>query len=192
MSKLQEIRSKPSRSGNAVFAIGLFIFLQVACWSLPANDVTPIPPREYFEQVYPLLQSAQKSIRLILYEIRYYPRFHNSPTNQLIQSLIKAHKRGVSVEVIVEESQDYAVDNAQQNHEAAALLEKAGILVYFDSPTTTTHDKVLVIDDRYVVIGSTNWSYHAMEKNNESSVLVDSPELAQYYLRYFDQLKENH
>ncbi len=157
--------------------------------ALPANNVTPISRREYFQQVHPLLQDAQKSIRLIIYEIRYYPRFKNSPTNQLIQALIDTHKRGVSVEVIVEESNDHAVDNAQQNHEAAALLEKAGIPVYFDSPTTTTHDKVLVIDERYVVVGSTNWSYHAMEKNNESSVMIDSPELAKHYLEYFESLK---
>jgi phosphatidylserine/phosphatidylglycerophosphate/cardiolipin synthase-like enzyme len=174
------------------FVVAIILSYPVLVRALPASDVTPIPPRGYFDQVHPLLQNAQKTIRLILYEIRYYPRFKNSPTNQLIQALIEAHRRGVSVEVIVEESSDHAVDNAQQNHEAAALLEEAGIPVYFDSPTTTTHDKILVIDDRYVIIGSTNWSYHALEKNNESSVLVDSPELAKYYLRYFDGLKENH
>lgn len=172
-----------------LFFIGILYLFQTSTWALPAQEVTPIPAREYFQTIHPLLQNAQKSIRLIIYEIRYYPRFKNSPTNLLIQSLIEAHKRGVSVEVIMEESSGHAVDNAQQNHEAAALLEKAGIPVYSDSPTTTTHDKVLVIDERYVVIGSTNWSYHAMEKNNESSVLIDAPELAKHYLEYFDSLK---
>ena len=172
-------------------AIFCLFSVQSLSWSLPAKDVMPIPAREYFAQVHPLLQQAQKSIRLIIYEIRYYPRFKNSSTNQLIQSLIDAHQRGVSVEVIVEESSEHARDNAAENREAVALLEKVGISVYFDSPATTTHDKVLVIDERYVVIGSTNWSYHALEKNNESSVLIDSPELARYYVEYFERLKAN-
>ncbi len=179
----------PPRCFSQTAILFLMLLLHGEIDALPSNDVTPIPPRQYFEQVHPLLQNAQKSIRLIIYEIRYYPRFKNSPTNLLIQSLIEARQRGVSVEVIVEESTEHARDNAQKNREAAALLEKAGILVYFDSPTTTTHDKVMVIDERYVVIGSTNWSYHAMEKNNESSVVIDSPELARYYLGYFEKLK---
>ncbi|GEM_PF-798265 len=185
----------PERERGIFSSVVVAIILSCLSWpalvsALPANNVTPISPREYFQQVHPLLQNAQKSIRLVIYEIRYYPRFKNSPTNLLIQALIEAHKRGVSVEVIVEESNDHAVDNAQKNREAVALLEKEGILVYFDSPDTTTHDKILVIDERYVVIGSTNWSYHALEKNNESSVLIDSPELAKHYLEYFESLKQ--
>lgn len=173
-----------------ILAALLFISLQAPSWALPADEVTPIPARDYFTQVHELLENAKRSIRLVLFEIRYYPAYPKSPTNQLIRDLENAHKRGVLVEVVIEESKEHAVENAEKNRQAVAPLIRAGIPVYFDSPDTTTHDKVLVIDERYVVIGSTNWSYHAMDKNNESSVLIDSPELAAHYLNYFEEFKE--
>jgi cardiolipin synthase len=49
---------------------------------------------------------------------------------------------------------------------------------------------MIVIDRRYVVVGSANWSYSAMEKNNEASVIIDSPKLAEVYIKYFEDIKK--
>ena len=165
------------------------MFLSVNVFALPANDVQPIPQREYSETLHSLLTSAQRTIRVILFEIRYYPRRNDSTVNQLVDDLITAAQRGVNVEVILEDSSGYAKENADDNRRVGERLEKGGVKVYYDSPDTTTHAKLLIIDDRYVVIGSTNWSYHAFEKNNETSMLIDSEQVAQYYRRYFDSLK---
>ena len=174
--------------------IALVIFLVVIfpwnTFALPAKDVQPIPQREYSETLHELFSHAQNSIRAILFTIRYYPKTKQSSVNRLVDDLISAAQRGVSVEVILEDSLDHAKENADENRQVGERLEKGGIKVYYDLPAVTTHDKLLVIDSRYVVIGSTNWSYYAFERNNEASVLIDSEELAQYYHKYFESLKD--
>ena len=162
--------------------------IPVSAFALPANDAQPIPEREYSETLHPLLAGAQQTIRVILFEIRYYPWRNDSTVNQLVDDLITAAQRGVNVEVILEDSSEHAKENADDNRRVGGRLEKGGVKVYYDSPIVTTHAKLLIIDDRYVVIGSTNWSYHAFEKNNEASILIDSEQVAQHYRRYFDSL----
>ncbi|MFC1643917.1 phospholipase D-like domain-containing protein [Candidatus Omnitrophota bacterium] len=46
----------------------------------------------------------------------------------------------------------------------------------------TTHDKLIIVDSRYVVVGSHNWSIKALKQNNEASSIIDSPQLAREYL----------
>ena len=170
-------------------SIIFFLLLDLnSAFAIPAKEVQPIPERKYSETVHDLVNSAQHSIRVILFTIRYYPRASSSTVNYLVDDLASAAQRGLSVEVILEDSSAHAKDNAEENRRAGERLEKAGVKVYYDSPTTTTHVKLLIIDNRYVVIGSTNWSYYAFEKNHEASVLVDSSELAEYYSRYFESL----
>jgi phosphatidylserine/phosphatidylglycerophosphate/cardiolipin synthase-like enzyme len=60
--------------------------------------------------------------------------------------------------------------------------------VVFDSPGTTTHTKVAVIDGRYIFLGSHNLTNSALKYNHELSVFIDSPELAGKTLRYIDSL----
>ena len=50
--------------------------------------------------------------------------------------------------------------------------------VVYDPVTVTTHTKLLIIDGEISVVGSTNWTYSALEKNHEVSVLIRSPEVA--------------
>ena len=47
-----------------------------------------------------------------------------------------------------------------------------------DKPDVTTHTKLVVIDNRFVFIGSHNFSDSALGRNNEASVMVDSSEMA--------------
>jgi phosphatidylserine/phosphatidylglycerophosphate/cardiolipin synthase-like enzyme len=63
-------------------------------------------------------------------------------------------------------------------------LRAGGGSVYEDSRDVTTHAKIVVVDDDFVVIGSTNWSYHALEENNETAVIIESPELNAHYADY--------
>lgn len=40
------------------------------------------------------------------------------------------------------------------------------------------HMKAMVIDDRYVVIGSANFNYRSMTLSHELALVIDSPEMA--------------
>ena len=53
---------------------------------------------------------------------------------------------------------------------------KSRIDAKFDLPETVTHSKVVVIDDKQLVIGSHNWTRNSLARTEELSVLVDSPD----------------
>jgi phosphatidylserine/phosphatidylglycerophosphate/cardiolipin synthase-like enzyme len=61
-------------------------------------------------------------------------------------------------------------------------------MVSFDSPTVVTHAKVVVVDGRYVYLGSHNLTQSALRHNNELSVRIDSPELAAEVAAYLGKL----
>ena len=164
----------------------IFFFFSSLLFS---EEIKPICDREYFPAVHSLLKKAEKSIYLIMHQIRYYDEHPKSPSNLLCEDLIAAASRGVEVKVIIEQSDlEIFSDNSKKNRDVGYRLAQGGVTVYFDPLETTTHCKLLIVDKRYVVIGSTNWSYYALDKNYESSVLIDSISTADYFIKYFEKL----
>ena len=58
------------------------------------------------------------------------------------------------------------------------LLLSAGVPVLYDSKNRVTHSKVMVIDRYITIVGSTNWTYSALKKNHEASVIIRSRDVA--------------
>jgi phosphatidylserine/phosphatidylglycerophosphate/cardiolipin synthase-like enzyme len=178
---------------SVILLLTALFFLFSACSSLHSfqGSIYTADNREYAKQVLPHLKKTEKSIYIIMFLASYYPQYPDSPTNLFIRELIDAKKRGVDVQVILNQSDsDYSSHSTTENLKTGAYLANNGITVYFDSPKKTTHAKILIIDEKLVVIGSANWSYSAMAKNNETSVIIDSPELAKSYIKYFEEIKK--
>jgi len=171
-----------------LIAILIFSLSFQIVFALPAKDVKPIPNRIYHPAVHKLLKEAKKSIYVVMFEMFYYPKYPTSLENQLVQDLIDAYKRGVNVEVILEQGTVEKV-TIRNRKEGGFMLSNAGVKVYFDSLSQTTHNKLIIVDERYTVIGSTNWSYYGLEKNNEASVLIDSIPLAKFFHKEFERIK---
>jgi phosphatidylserine/phosphatidylglycerophosphate/cardiolipin synthase-like enzyme len=125
-----------------------------------------------------------------MYIAKYYSEYPESPGNILLNELIKINKKGVKVEIILNrEDRKNASGLTQDNMNTGAYLAQNGVPVYFDPGNKTTHAKLLVIDEKFVVLGSTNWTYYAFTQNNETSLLIESEPLAKHYLKYFFDLK---
>ena len=60
--------------------------------------------------------------------------------------------------------------------------------IKLDNPNTTTHTKLIIVDGKIVLVGSTNWSHTAINKNHEANVLIYSEEVAQEFERYFSKI----
>ena len=108
-------------------------------------------------------------------------------SQRIVDELIRARRRGVEVRVILEKTRQKDRLNEENLH-TAALLARGGIKVFFDDPDVVTHLKVTIIDSRYVLLGSHNLTEGALRRNNELSVLIDSPEIAGETLSYLNQL----
>lgn len=164
--------------------IGLLVLMCNALFALPAKDVEIITNRDYFPAVYKLLENAKESIYIFMFEARIYPDYPNDVNEKLLDALIEAKKRGIDVKVILDAS-SWNRGNTLKNKQMADALKGGGVDVFYDPLDVTSHPKLLIIDHRFTVIGSTNWSYYALEKNNEASVIIDSEPVAQGFEKYF-------
>ena len=76
----------------------------------------------------------------------------------------------------------------RRNIETGNLLTKGGVAVAYDPLAITTHTKLLIIDGKISIVGSTNWTYNALDKNHEASVLIQSSEVASNLQDYFQSV----
>jgi phosphatidylserine/phosphatidylglycerophosphate/cardiolipin synthase-like enzyme len=171
----------------------LFIFLLSTLYlplsfGLPAEDVQLVTDVQYFEVAKKLIHEAKYSIQVMMFEMGYYDKYPNTPSNLLIKELMNATKRGVKVEVILEvkEGEDRT---AKRNRHTGKILSESGVEVIYDPLFKTTHAKFMVVDGRLTLLGSTNWTYYALTSNNEASVLIRSKELARAIIDYFNRVK---
>lgn len=134
----------------------------------------------YFPYALSSLVSANKSIHMVMYSLNYYPDHPDSKVNMLIDQLALAVERGVDVRIVVDE---YATEKP-----VLTMLKNKGINIKYDSKNKTTHAKLIIIDENIIIIGSTNWSYYALEKNHETSLLIKSQNLAKEMERYFEKI----
>jgi len=134
------------------------------------------------------MTGAKTSIRVMMFEMAMYEQHAKTPSNLLIKELIKARKRGVKVEVILEVRE--GVDRTtKRNRQTGKALSEGGVEVTYDSLSQTTHTKCMIVDGHLILLGSTNWTYNALHDNNEASVLIRSKEVAKELIDYFDRVK---
>lgn len=108
------------------------------------------------------IQRARQSVRVQAYS------FTSAP---IAKALLEAHKRGVSVEVILDKSQ------RSERYSSADFLAHAGICTMIDAQHAIAHNKVIVIDDAVVLTGSFNFTKAAEEKNAENLLVIRSLEV---------------
>ena len=136
----------------------------------------------YQKTLHKHLIQAEESIAIAMYFI--YPDFDDSdnPINQLVDDLINAKQRGVDIKVVLEGSK------LNVNSRAYQKLRQNEVKVYFDTPERLLHSKIVVIDNRYVFVGSANWSESAIEKNYEATHFADSPQDAKALTEYINKI----
>jgi phosphatidylserine/phosphatidylglycerophosphate/cardiolipin synthase-like enzyme len=150
--------------------------------------VTFLANEEYFDTLIPHLSQANQEVVVSMF--LFAPRDHdNNRANQVREALIEAAQRGVRVRVSLDVSDDEDF-STEANRGVAKDLRRHGITVHFDSLGRTTHTKLVVIDQRYLLLGSHNFTHSALRHNNEASVLIESPKLARQALAYLQRIGE--
>jgi phosphatidylserine/phosphatidylglycerophosphate/cardiolipin synthase-like enzyme len=87
----------------------------------------------------------------------------------IAEALIRAKQRGVQVRLVHDQSQSAG------SHDVSDELIRAGVPLHIQrgSAGGILHDKFLVIDGKYVITGSFNWTKNAKAKNDENFVVLD-------------------
>ncbi len=161
----------------------LTVTLAGVAYELAPARVTDISDRAYEGAIIKLLDGAKKSIVISMYTVSLGAQ-GNNPMRLLLDDLVEARGRGVAVTLYLNTKFKGSGDprGRLSKNEVLKKLETAGCVVHLLAPHRRLHDKLIVVDSRYVVDGSTNWSISALRDNYESATLIDSPGLAEVKL----------
>jgi phosphatidylserine/phosphatidylglycerophosphate/cardiolipin synthase-like enzyme len=150
---------------------------------LPVVDVDGTQVEVYFspddgtmERVLELVRDAEESVLFMAYSFT---------DDDLAQAMIAVHNSGVEVAGVMDKAQ--ALSNTGGEYEN--LLEN-GIDVRLDGNPKSMHHKVIIIDGQIVVTGSYNFSKIAMTKNDENTLILYSPEIAELFIEEFERVWE--
>jgi cardiolipin synthase len=96
------------------------------------------------------------------------------PGPRVVRSLLRAVARGVRVQIVLPAISDVPLVRLAGRAYLAPLL-RADVEIY-ERQGTILHAKVMLVDDRWVTIGSANLDYRSFHRNYELNVIVDSYE----------------
>ena len=142
--------------------------------------INGIPVQVYFSaeddvmtRIIPIVRGAQSSIRFLAFS------FTDQP---LAQAMIDRAAAGVDAAGVFEK--------VGSETESARLrsLYCAKVPVRQDGNPRFLHDKLIIVDNRYVITGSFNFSANATESNDENVIIIDNPEIADLYMQEFERI----
>ncbi|HRS88190.1 MAG TPA: phospholipase D-like domain-containing protein [Smithellaceae bacterium] len=145
--------------------------------------VIALKNKDFFPALLKAIDEAREEIFISMFSFRAGVHKRSYP-DRVLAHLGRAVQRGVKVKVILEDTGKKSDELTLQNRQTKKLLEDQGIFVYGDSPKKTTHTKLIVIDQRLVILGSHNLTQSALKYNNEISLLVENHKLARDIREY--------
>ena len=143
---------------------------------LNGTKITPLfspQDRIITNDIVPLINSAQKYI--------YIPAFtltHEGMSN----ALINAQKRGVKVKVLIDATNVYATKSK------ISTLRASKIPVKVENYAGKIHSKSIIIDDKYIIAGSMNFSNNGELRNDENMLIIENQNLTKDYKGFFEYI----
>ena len=151
------------------------------------GEIYWLPDGAFYKLLMDKVAEAEESIILSTFVFK----ISNSPRNaavRLVGKLQEAVARNVDVNVVMEAS-GYSASLNKDNNITAQSLKSKGIAVRFDTKKRITHAKLVVIDSRWVFIGSHNLTHSALLLSKETSIMFDSPKFATTVTEYISTIK---
>jgi phosphatidylserine/phosphatidylglycerophosphate/cardiolipin synthase-like enzyme len=106
-------------------------------------------------------------------------------SKDIAAAIVKAHKRGVRVEIILDKS------NISAKYSAGDFTAHMGVTTYIDSKHAIAHNKIMIIDRGTVITGSFNFTQAAEKRNAENLLILKNRELAKIYLNNWNKHKDH-
>ncbi|MFX1564062.1 MAG: phospholipase D-like domain-containing protein [Promethearchaeota archaeon] len=100
--------------------------------------------------------------------------------DQVIDAILAAKARGVTVRVISEEEKDWAlIEQILTDHDIPIVWQDTR---WFSA----NHNKGIIVDGRIVLISSINYSEGSINENREAGVIIENEAVARWYQEVYD------
>lgn len=149
-----------SKTGNNTFSLGNSHIL--IAFSPQDNAIQ--------KNLIPLIDTAEKYIYVPVFVVT-HKLFNNA--------LINANKRGVDVRLLVDAT------SASGKYSSVKYLRDNGIQLKVEDRAGKMHMKSLIIDDKYTVVGSMNFTKSGEKYNDENVIIIENSTLARSFKKQF-------
>jgi len=130
------------------------------------NEIKTIIGPNFPKEVTPILENAKKTIDIIVFDWRWYSDDPSNPVQKFNQCLVRAVRRGVVVRALLNSSA------------ILPILDGVGIKAKCPDIEGLVHSKMIIIDEKDLIIGSHNFTQHAFTSNLEiSTYMPDYPDV---------------
>lgn len=154
--------------------------------STPVRVAPVVTPENYHTTTKRILRGARRSLRIEQQYIR-----GGQPAIEELLDAIKAARRDspeMTIQIIVSPKYLYGSQKAKflRAMEECGLDFGENYRFLSSRHFVHCHNKLIVIDDEKVLLGSQNWSTTGVRSNRETSLLVDHAGVAEYFAAIFD------
>jgi len=134
-----------------------------------------LPSKEALERLLTLIDGAKKTIHIAMFTFTH---------QEVLGALKRAQARGVKVLVVL----DY-LSHKGASKKLAAMLKEASIPVSHNRGMQLMHHKFGFFDNELLIMGSTNWTKSAFEKNQDCLLIL--PKLKKTDQKFMKKLWRN-
>src|SRR5262245_43934255 len=131
------------------------------------------PEDNVLDHMIPVVSSAKSSIRFMAFSFTDFP---------LAKAMLDRASAGVDVAGVFEK-----VGSDTESSELRTFF-CAKVPARQDGNPKFLHDKVIVVDNRFVISGSFNFSSNATDNNDENVIIVDNAQIANLYTQEFQRV----
>lgn len=132
--------------------------------------------REYPKIVTPLIENAQRSVDILVYDWRWYENDLQASIQKFNRALVQATARGVDVRALV------------NNNIMPQITQLSKLKVTRVGTKNLMHVKLVIVDKKIAILGSHNLTKRAFEINHEVSLIIDDSAVITRLLNYFQNL----
>ncbi|MCX7957615.1 MAG: phospholipase D-like domain-containing protein [Deltaproteobacteria bacterium] len=136
------------------------------------NSPQLVNNKDYLPLLKKIIQNARQNIIILHQEF-----LTGATLDQLQNDLADAKKRGVDIRILLEKDVD-------GNKQRVDSLKSSGIDAALDSSSKTLHLKLVLSDNKHLLLGSTNFSYSSFQFNNEVNIYVNENETVSKFYEY--------
>ncbi len=119
-----------------------------------------LPDKKGAVEIESKIDTAESSIFIAMFTLTH---------NKLVDALIRSKQRGVDVKLAIDR---YTARGASKK--AVQRLSEANIEIFYSSGLPLLHHKWAYIDHKELILGSTNWTESAFNKNHDVLLFLES------------------
>jgi hypothetical protein len=147
-------------------------------------EVVPVIGRDYYPIINWLIMQATASVFITVFQGTTSETNKHHRVRKLLLTIANKAAHGVDCRMLL-----YRGSRGDKIGAINELFAKSaatrGIKVYFAKPGDFIHCKLVIVDRKFVLLGSHNMTVSGLWDNYEASILVESANMAEIYNQYF-------